>query len=250
MNTLSSFVLTPHFGMPPPDDLLREWRAMHGRSPKTVVRETSALVCEAGTLRAVVTPHRGLVAGSVVDDGSLFTASRFLERPKAGSYVAHLSVASSCPRVSMAEMELHVTLLAALAKTLEASGVHWSPMTHPAEFVIETAEARKPLTALWCGVGYAKDTKKPGHVSYLSHGLSHLGLREIEVVCAEQEANDGFHRLLDLAAYVSKLGRELTAGEPVGATGTLEKLPVQLAPSPIDAGQQVSRDELPHGPQP
>lgn len=143
-----------------------------------------------------------------------------------------------------------MTLLAALAETLDASGIHWSPMTHPAEFVVETAEARKPLTALLCGVGYAKDSKKPGHVSYLSHGLSNLGLREVEVVCAEHEANDGFHRLLDLAAYVAKLGRELAPGESVGATGTNESLPVMVAPSPIDANQQVSRVEFPRGPQP
>lgn len=241
---LLSFVLTPYFGLPPPDDLLREWRGIHGRAPKDARRETNGIVCEAGNLRVTIAPNRGVIPGSEVEDGTQLSAARFLDANKPVKYGSHLAVASSAAKLTLAELELHVTLLAALAKTLDAGAVYSSPATHPASYFIETAEQRKPLTPLWCSVGYAKAADKPGYVSYLSHGLAQLGLLEVELVCAEAIAKDGFSRLLDVAGHVAKLGRNLEPGETFGAAGTTEKFPVTHVASPLDANQRVCRVEI------
>ncbi len=62
-NTLLSFALTPYFGLPSGDELAREWRAMHGPSPKRVKWEPDGITCEADGVRTIIVAARHPIPG-------------------------------------------------------------------------------------------------------------------------------------------------------------------------------------------
>ncbi len=246
-NSLNTFVLTPWFGIPTPDDVLRELRAMRCRAPMAAVREVNGLVCDIGNLHTLVVPLRGTVPAAEVSEGMKRSAARFFNFPPPTPptvHAAQVAVTSSCKvgLVTFADLELHSMIVAAVAKILDASGVSSVEATHPAAYVIETAEKHRPLTGLWCGVSVAKG-EPPGMLSYLSQGLTQLGLNELEVRCFEPEKDEALQWLLDGASYVAQLGRNLEARETFGR-GSSDKRPVTLVPSPVDPGLFVCRLDL------
>lgn len=242
-NTLLSFALTPYFGLPSGDELAREWRAMHGPSPKRVKWEPDGITCEADGVRTIIVAARHPIPGTEAQEGTALSATRFMEGGDVEPHEAHLIVTSSAERITLKELTLHVTLVAALAKTLDAVGIYSHGATHPADFYVATAEEKLPLTALWCGVSYAKEPTMPGHVSFLTRGMDRLGLMELEWVCHHDDVKQGFEQLMDVATYVAELGRDLQPGETVGAEGTAQRIAVARAPLPTDKRGTVCRFE-------
>jgi Domain of unknown function (DUF4261) len=241
---LNSFVLTPHFGIPTPDDVRREVKAMHCKTPFTGARETNGLVCDAGNLRVLIVPMRGVVPADEVAAGFRRSSSRFFDFGPPDEHEAHVAVTSSCKKgqVGIAELELHNTIVAAVANILDATGISSAAVTHPAEYFIGNVEQEFPFTPLWCGVSLAR-AARPTDLSFLTVGLNTLGLREIEVVCAEAEREEGVSWVLDFAGYIAELGRNLEDGETFGRDDA-ERRTISLVPSPVEADKRVCRLDL------
>jgi hypothetical protein len=162
------------------------------------------------------------------------------------AHTAHLACMLRQGDSGLAELVRFTRVVGALARAAGAVGVYWGEghVTHHPELFIELARSELPLP-LWVGVSVAK---RRGGVELLSIGMKQLDLPEL-LLTAPKAGPRVLELFYELLAYVARRGEALPEGDTIGHAET-QHLTVTYGPSPVEAGAQVWRVQLPAGKRP
>ena len=132
------------------------------------------------------------------------------------------------------------SFIAALMDASQAVGVYWgnAGATHTADFVLGIASEREitPRLMLWNGV--SRGPEPNGRISMLSRGMNQLGLPDLFLTSAQEEAGERLGWMFDLLSYIAQRGEPIPAGDTVGISAD-ERLQTRYTESPAGDGSVV-----------
>ncbi|MCA8988189.1 MAG: DUF4261 domain-containing protein [Planctomycetaceae bacterium] len=198
-------------------------------------------------LRAMIALMPVPVPNGEADEGVEFSLAALGSDWKAAPHEAHYVVGliGFDELNPLDRMMLFTSLLAAVVKSSNATGVYWgnAGATHPAEFFLSVASDNSPHSRvlLWNGLSIAREDETT--LSLLSLGMRQLDLPDLLMVVPEHSHDDPIGMMFDLLCYIIDRGEAIPAGETVGRSED-QKLTVEYVPSPIEGDPEVWRVDL------
>lgn len=245
-----AFVLLASPALPDPAVVVARHRAIAPDGPALTHdagRGEDALGFHVGDLVVNLVMIPAPIPAREADDAARFGLRGITQSWSPAPHRAHLIVASLNGRAARLPLErvgaFHQVVASIVAAMDDSvAGVYiGGNVTQPADFYVDAVRGSPDALMAWMGVSVAREGDR---LSLLSLGIGHLGLPDVLMTAGKTSSADTMAFLFDLLLYVGKRGKALPEGDTVGRDDS-ERLPVHYVPSPIDAGAQVMKVELP-----
>jgi hypothetical protein len=215
------------------------------------------LTAGGATVQLAVT--QGPVPNAQAETAAFLSPSSINGRWRLPSHQAHLEVSlhgvapvsgrgllgalsSPRPASSLEQLGAFTRAVAVVTQAAGALGVFWSaaPVTHAPDFFIAMAREALPLPA-WLGVSVTPEDD--ARTSVLSFGMGQLGLPELLVCAARDEAEDAVDFFYSALAQVAERGTAPEEGETVPRS-LLSRPKARYVTSPVDEKARIWRLDL------
>jgi len=172
-----------------------------------------------------------------------FSLSALGGEPHIGAHSAHLMVSLMGIKEEIPPLRALMAFTSALAAVTEASpasAVYWGNggATHPADFVLSVAEDHSPFPRVFLWNGLSRGSEDGEKISFLSRGMSQLGLPDLYMIAPMERAGDEVQRFYSYLAYLAERGEAIPDGDTIGSSDE-ERIRVRYIDSPADDGSVV-----------